>query len=72
MNVQSFETTRRRVALYTETMHEAGYGDEAVARNLDASWVWRNVLVAETDAEAERIALPAFETMTTARADPTG
>src|SRR5438445_9434845 len=43
MNVQSFETTRRRVALYTETMHGAGYGDEAVARNLDASWVWRNV-----------------------------
>ena len=39
MNVQSFETTRRRVALYTETMHGAGYGDEAVARNLDASWV---------------------------------
>src|SRR3989440_4280601 len=32
MNVQSFETTRRRVALYAETMHGAGYGDEAVAR----------------------------------------
>src|SRR6266480_3691301 len=69
MNVQSFETTRRRVALYTETMHGAGYGDEAVARNLDASCVWRNVFVAETDTEAERIALPAFETMTTARAE---
>jgi len=69
MNVQSFETTRRRVALYTETMHGAGYGDEAVARNLEASWVWRNVFVAETDTEAERIALPAFETMTTARAE---
>jgi len=69
MNVQSFETTRRRVALYTETMHGAGYGDEAVARNLEASWVWRNVFVAETDSEAERIALPAFETMTTARAE---
>src|SRR5207237_6193879 len=61
--------TRRRVALYTETMHGAGYGDEAVARDLEASWVWRNVFVAETDAEAERIALPAFETMTKARAE---
>src|SRR5256885_2888359 len=69
MDLQSFETTRRRVALYTETMHGAGYGDEAVARQLQARWVWRHVFVAETDTEAERIALPAFETMTTARAE---
>src|SRR5205085_204816 len=30
MNVQSFETTRRRVALYTETMHRAGRGDGVI------------------------------------------
>jgi len=69
MNVQSFETTQRRVALYRQTMREAGYGEDAVARNLDASWVWRNIFVAPTDAEAERIALPAFDTMTKARAE---
>jgi alkanesulfonate monooxygenase SsuD/methylene tetrahydromethanopterin reductase-like flavin-dependent oxidoreductase (luciferase family) len=27
------------------------------------SWVWRNVVVAETDAEAERLGVPAFEAM---------
>jgi len=69
MNVQSFETTQRRVVLYRQTMRDAGYGEDAVARNLDASWVWRNIVVAATDAEAERIALPAFDTMTTARAE---
>jgi len=69
MNVQSFETTRSRVGLYTRTMREAGYDDDAIAGNLKASWVWRNILVAETDAEAERIALPTFDTMTKARAE---
>ena len=69
MNVQSSETTERRVALYKQMMREAGYGDDAVARNLEASWVWRNIFVAATDAEAERIALPAFDTMTKARAE---
>src|SRR5258708_21932334 len=69
MNVQSFETTRARVALYSRTMREAGYGDAAIAGNLAASWVWRNIFVAETDAEAERIALPTFDTMTKARAE---
>ena len=50
-------------------MREAGYGDEAIANSLGASWVWRNVLVAETDAEAERVAIPLFDTMTKARAE---
>ena len=69
MNVQSFETTRARVALYSRTMREAGYDDAAIARNLKASWVWRNIFVAQTDAEAARIALPTFDTMTKARAE---
>src|ERR1700680_1817107 len=69
MNVQSLETTSRRVGVYRETMREAGYDDEAIARNLDASWVWRSLCVGETDAEAERIALPAFEAMTQSRAE---
>src|SRR6266571_3269277 len=69
MNVQSLETTRRRVGLYRATMREAGHDEAAIAANLGASWVWRNVFVAASDAEAERIGVPAFETMTRARAE---
>jgi alkanesulfonate monooxygenase SsuD/methylene tetrahydromethanopterin reductase-like flavin-dependent oxidoreductase (luciferase family) len=69
MNVQSLETTARRIDLYRRTMREAGYGESAIAANLASSWVWRNFCVAATDAEAERIGVPAFETMTRARAE---
>jgi alkanesulfonate monooxygenase SsuD/methylene tetrahydromethanopterin reductase-like flavin-dependent oxidoreductase (luciferase family) len=69
MNVQSFETTERRVGAYRDTMRAAGYGEDVVAANLKSSWVWRNIFVAETDAEAERVALPSFETMTRYRAE---
>ena len=44
-------------------MAEAGFDTAHIARCLDESWVWRNVVVAETDAEAERIGIPAFEAM---------
>src|SRR3989440_10549579 len=43
MNVQSLETTRRRIGLYREAMLDAGHDEAAVATNLAASWVWRNV-----------------------------
>ena len=69
MNVQSLATTRRRVELYRQAMHAAGHDEAAIARNLDLSWVWRNVFVAATDAEAARIGIPSFETMTRARAE---
>ena len=69
MNVQSLETTARRVELYRQSMLEAGYGEAAVAANLADSWVWRNLFVAATDVAAERIAIPAFETMTRVRAE---
>jgi alkanesulfonate monooxygenase SsuD/methylene tetrahydromethanopterin reductase-like flavin-dependent oxidoreductase (luciferase family) len=58
MNVQSSATTRRRFGLYLEAMAEAGFDHERIARNLDDCWVWRNVFVAETDAEAEPSAFP--------------
>jgi alkanesulfonate monooxygenase SsuD/methylene tetrahydromethanopterin reductase-like flavin-dependent oxidoreductase (luciferase family) len=61
MNIQSNETTQRRMDLYRQTMRESGFDDEAIARNVDDTWVWRNIFVAETDAEAERLALPAWE-----------
>ncbi len=69
MNVQSLETTARRVDLYRRTMLEAGHDEEAVAANLKASWVWRNICVAASDGEAERLGVPAFETMTRDRAE---
>src|SRR5579885_2461434 len=68
MNVQAMEVTRQRIELYRRTMREAGHHEDAVARNLENCWIWRNVFVAETDAEAERIALPAFHAMQEHRA----
>lgn len=68
MNVQSNDTTRHRVELYKSAMREAGHSEEMVARNLADSWAWRNVFVAETDAEAERIGIPAFKAMVEQRA----
>ena len=68
MNVQSMAVTRHRIALYRRTMCEAGFDDEAIARNLEECWVWRNIFVAETDAEAERVGVPEFQAMVEARA----
>jgi len=69
MNVQPAATTRRRFALYREAMAEAGFGDADIARNLGECWVWRNVFVAATDAEAERVGAPAFAAMAASRAE---
>ncbi len=63
MNVQSNDVTRHRMDLYRRTLREQGCDEETVTRNVDQCWVWRNVFVAETDAEAARIAVPAFEAM---------
>ncbi len=61
MNIQSNEVTRKRMDLYRATMRESGFDEATVARNVDDTWVWRNIFVAETDAEARRLALPAWE-----------
>jgi alkanesulfonate monooxygenase SsuD/methylene tetrahydromethanopterin reductase-like flavin-dependent oxidoreductase (luciferase family) len=68
MNVQSMTVTRRRFELYRNAMHKAGFGEDRIAENLANCWVWRNVFVAETKAEAERIGVPAFQAMVEARA----
>ncbi|MGH2543837.1 MAG: LLM class flavin-dependent oxidoreductase, partial [Ardenticatenaceae bacterium] len=60
MVVQPDEVTAYRFGLYRKTMAKAGYDDEAIARNLENCWIWRNVFVAETDAEAERIGSRAY------------
>ena len=68
MNVQTNAVTRHRMDLYRKTMRDAGFDEAAVARNVDETWVWRNIFVAETDAEAERLAVPLFEAQRAQRA----
>lgn len=63
MNVQSNEVTAQRMDLYRQTLRSIGLDEAAVAHNAAECWAWRNVFVAETDAEAERIAVPAFHAM---------
>lgn len=61
MNVQTDDVTHHRLDLYRSTMRQAGFSDAAVADAMANTWVWRNIFVAETDAEAERLAIPLFE-----------
>ena len=68
MNVQSNEITRQRMDLYRQTLREVGHDAGAIAKLVDQCWIWRNVVVAETDAEAERVGVPAFVAMTEQRA----
>ncbi len=63
MNVQSNAVTASRMELYRQTLRGLGMDEATVAAKADECWVWRNVFVAETDAEAERIAVPAFIAM---------
>jgi alkanesulfonate monooxygenase SsuD/methylene tetrahydromethanopterin reductase-like flavin-dependent oxidoreductase (luciferase family) len=68
MNVQSNAVTRQRMDLYRETLREAGHDAAGIARLVDQCWIWRNVVVAETDRDAERIGVPAFHAMIEHRA----
>ena len=63
MNVQSLETTGQRLVAFKDAMAESGYDEQTIAKTMEDCWVWRNVVVADTDAEAEAIGLPAFITM---------
>jgi alkanesulfonate monooxygenase SsuD/methylene tetrahydromethanopterin reductase-like flavin-dependent oxidoreductase (luciferase family) len=63
MNVQNNATTLSRMLMYKQKLREIGLDEARVAALADECWVWRNVYVAETDAEAERIAVPAFTEM---------
>jgi alkanesulfonate monooxygenase SsuD/methylene tetrahydromethanopterin reductase-like flavin-dependent oxidoreductase (luciferase family) len=68
MNVQTDEVTKHRMDLYRQTMRDAGFDDAAVAAAVEDTWVWRNIFIAETDAEAERIGIPLFEAQREQRA----
>ena len=62
MNIQTNEVTQKRMDLYRKTVSESGFDDAHVQRCVDDTWIWRNIFVAETDAEAKRLALDAWET----------
>ena len=68
MNVQSDDVTRSRMERYRETMRASGFDEDHVAKAVDQTWVWRNIFVAETDAEAERVGIPLFEAQREQRA----
>ncbi len=68
MNIQTDEVTKHRMDLYRKTMSESGFDDEHIADAVDNTWVWRNIFVAETDAEAERVGIPLFEAQREQRA----
>ncbi|WP_158746965.1 LLM class flavin-dependent oxidoreductase, partial [Acidisphaera sp. L21] len=68
MNVQSLATTQSRVAAWRDAGRQSHVADADIASALEQSWVWRNIYVAETDAEALRIGLPAFTAMQEHRA----
>lgn len=63
MNIQSDQVTRQRLDLYRQAMSEAGYDDEAISRNVADTWVWRNIVVADSDSEAERVGVSCFREM---------
>lgn len=60
MNVQTNAVTATRMQMYRQALRETGLDEAAIAARCDESWVWRNICVADTDAEAQRIAVPAF------------
>lgn len=64
MNVQPMDVTRARLAKYRAELAASAHDEARIAHCMAESWVWRNIVVAETDAEAERIGIPAFEAMT--------
>ncbi|MEM9682295.1 MAG: LLM class flavin-dependent oxidoreductase [Pseudomonadota bacterium] len=61
MNVQTDEVTKKRMDLYRKTMSESGFDDAHIANAVDETWVWRNIFIADTDAEAEKLGVPLFE-----------
>ena len=63
MNVQTNDTTRARMAKYRATLAEHGFDEAHTQACVDNTWVWRNVFVADSDAKARELALPAFDQM---------
>ena len=56
---RSTNSTAASIRLYRDAMAEAGFEPEAIERNLDQIWVWREMHLAETDEQAMNEFLPA-------------
>ncbi len=56
---RSTNATAAAIRLYRDTMAEAGFDDQRIEANLDQVWVWREMHLAPTDAEALNEFLPA-------------
>jgi alkanesulfonate monooxygenase SsuD/methylene tetrahydromethanopterin reductase-like flavin-dependent oxidoreductase (luciferase family) len=61
LRTRSAEGFRDVIKLYTDTMLAAGFSEEAVERNLDQVWLWRDIYVAETESQAVAEFQPGFE-----------
>ena len=59
LRANSANSVGEKIKLYRDTMAEAGFGEEAVEKNLDQIWVWREMHLAETDDQAFGEFLPA-------------
>ena len=63
---RSTNSTADNIRLYRDTMAESGFDEEAIERNLDQIWVWREMHLAESDDQAMDEFLPAqYEAFTT-------
>jgi alkanesulfonate monooxygenase SsuD/methylene tetrahydromethanopterin reductase-like flavin-dependent oxidoreductase (luciferase family) len=56
---RSTTSTAADIALYRDTMAEAGFDEESIERNLEQIWIWREIHLAETDDQAMNEFLPA-------------
>jgi alkanesulfonate monooxygenase SsuD/methylene tetrahydromethanopterin reductase-like flavin-dependent oxidoreductase (luciferase family) len=63
MNIQTNEVTKNRIDAYRHTMQSCKFDDEQIDYNLSNSWAWRNIVVADTDKEAEEIGVSSFLNM---------
>ena len=59
LRANSINSVGEKIKLYRDTMSAAGFGEEAVEKNLDQIWVWREMHLAETDDQAFDEFLPA-------------
>ena len=57
----SAEQAREHIDLYRNTMLSSGFDEQAVERNIDQCWMWRDAYVAETDERARDEFIPGFE-----------
>jgi len=51
----------QQIQLYRNTMLSAGYSEEAIEQNIDQSWIWREMYLAETDDQALDEFLPGVQ-----------